>query len=176
LETHLKRFLDLGRDGGRREPCPLAGVVGEAVELVRPQCRHAGIELSWQPPAEEAVVLGDPGQLGQLVLNVLGNAVEAAGPGGQVEVRLIAKKERLVLEVWDSGPGPAAEVAGRLFEPFVTGKPEGVGLGLAVARQVAEAHGGSIGWERTDGRTVFRVDLPAALRPVPERASIEKGT
>jgi signal transduction histidine kinase len=158
LETYLKRFLDLGR--------------------------HAGIDLDWQPPGGDAVVLGDPGQLGQLVHNVLGNAVEAAGPGGKVEVRLHGERgasalhgergasalhgERgasapccFVLEVRDSGPGPVPEVAGRLFEPFVTGKPEGVGLGLAVARQVAEAHGGRIGWERADGRTVFRIELPA---------------
>ena len=106
-------------------------------------------------------MLGDAGQLGQLVLNVLGNAVEAAGPGGEVDVRLAAEKDRLVLEVRDSGPGPAEEVAGRLFEPFVTGKPEGVGLGLAVARQVVEAHGGRIGWRREAGRTVFRIELAA---------------
>ncbi len=161
LETHLKRFLDLGREGPlRAEPCPLVGLVGEAVDLLRPQCRHAGIDLRWQAPAEEAVVHGDAGQLGQLIHNVLGNAVEAAGPGGEVEVVLLAEKGKVLLEVRDSGPGPAAEVAGRLFEPFVTGKPEGVGLGLAVARQIAEAHGGRIGWERAGGRTVFRIELP----------------
>jgi signal transduction histidine kinase len=179
LESHLKRFLDQGRqDVLRRGPCPLAALVGEAVDLLRPQCRHAGIELRWQPPAGDPVVEGDAGQLGQLVLNVLGNAVEAAGPGGWVEVRLLPESQRsevrgqrseglssggAVLEVRDSGPGPAPEVAGRLFEPFVTGKPEGVGLGLAVARQVAEAHGGRITWDRTDGHTAFRIELPGGI-------------
>ncbi len=174
LETHLKRFLDLGRQGpSRLAPCSLPALVGEAVELLRPQCKHACIELRWAPPAADAVVNGDAGQLGQLILNVLGNAVEAAGPGGNVEIRLATpetpfsrdpKGERgdLILEVSDSGPGPPPEVAERLFEPFVTGKPEGVGLGLAVARQVAEAHGGRIGWRREEGRTVFRIELPGA--------------
>jgi signal transduction histidine kinase len=165
LETNLKRFLDLGRQGClRREPCPLAGLVGQAVELLRPQCRHAGIGLRWQPPVEDPVVAGDAGQLGQMVLNVLGNAVEAAGPGGRVEVLLSATGAGVVLQVLDSGPGPAPEVADRLFEPFVTGKPEGVGLGLAVARQAAEAHGGTITWQRRDGATVFRIELPASER------------
>jgi signal transduction histidine kinase len=171
LETNLKRFLDLGRESdGRREPCSLPALVNEAIELLRPQCRHAGIELRWQPPdnGETGVsaILGDAGQLGQLILNVLGNAVEAAGPGGVVQVTLKEEKQFapqpsiVVLEVRDSGLGPKPEVADRLFEPFVTGKPEGVGLGLAVARQVAEAHGGRIGWRRQDGWTCFRIELP----------------
>jgi signal transduction histidine kinase len=167
LETNLKRFLDLGRESeGRRELCSLPALLDEAVELLQPQCRHAGIELRWKIPAEERVVFGDAGRLGQLILNVLGNAVEAAGPGGVVEVkvteesRLAPRSPVVVLEVRDSGPGPTPEVAERLFEPFVTGKPEGVGLGLAVARQVAEAHGGRIDWSREDGWTCFRIELP----------------
>ena len=162
LETHLKRFLDLGRQGpARAEPCSLKTLVGQAVELLRPQCQHAGIDLRWKPPADEAAVSGDAGQMAQLILNVLGNAVEAAGPGGSVEAAVTTGgEEAVVLEVRDSGPGPSPEVAERLFEPFVTGKPEGVGLGLAVARQVAEAHGGRITWWREQGRTCFRVELP----------------
>lgn len=171
LETNLKRFLDLGRDGeGRREPCSLPALVDEAIELLRPQCRHAGIELRWQRPdaggTDIALVLGDAGRLGQLILNVLGNAMEAAGPGGVVEVglsdetRLAPQPSIVVLEVRDNGPGPNPEVADRLFEPFITGKSEGVGLGLAVARQVAEAHGGLIVWTRRDGWTCFRIELP----------------
>jgi signal transduction histidine kinase len=170
LETNLKRFLDLGRESdGRREPCSLPALVNEAIELLRPLCRHTGIELRWQPPdnGETGVsaILGDAGQLGQLILNVLGNAVEAAGPGGVVQVTLKEEKQLapqpsiVVLEVRDSGPGPNPEVADRLFEPFVTGKSEGVGLGLAVARQVAEAHGGRIDWSRQDGWTCFHIEL-----------------
>jgi signal transduction histidine kinase len=174
LEAHLKRFLDLGRANvPRREACSLAALVSEAADLLRPQCRHAGIELRWSPPEGPDTVLGDAGQLGQLLLNVVGNAVEAAGPGGWVEVRMRnAERGTVAVEVHDSGPGPAAEVAGRLFEPFVTGKPEGVGLGLAVARQTAEAHGGRITWGREGGRTCFRIELPLQSAP---RASAPEG-
>ena len=92
---------------------------------------------------------------------MIANGVEAAGPGGWVEVRWgVAADDRAFVEVRDSGPGPTPDVAARLFEPFVTGKREGVGLGLAVARQVAEAHGGAIRWTREAGCTCFRVELP----------------
>jgi signal transduction histidine kinase len=187
VETNLKRFLDLGREGTRREPCDLARLTGEAVELLRPQCRHTGTALHWSPPASPVVVLGDPGQIGQLVLNLIGNAVEAACPNGWVEVRVRDEKgagtaedgamsrhaEERVLEVCDSGPGPPPEIAERLFEPFVTGKPEGVGLGLAVARQIAEAHGGYITWDRASGSTCFRTALPC--QPETEIATAAEG-
>jgi signal transduction histidine kinase len=163
VEAHLKRFLDLGHaEPAVRQPHDLTALLEEAVALLRPQCRHARTELHWQPPPGSLTVLGDAGQLGHLFLNVIGNAIEAAGPGGWVSVSL--RKEAggstAVVEVSDSGPGPPPGVSERLFEPFVTGKPEGVGLGLAVGRQVAETHGGRIHWEREDGRTCFRIELP----------------
>ncbi len=177
LESHLKRFLELGRtEGVRREPCLLAALVEEAVTLLRPRCRHTHIELRWQPPKEPITVQADPGQLQHLFLNVLGNAVDAAGPGGWVEVgcRLMgsgsqaeaaSRPQMAVVEVTDSGPGPPPEVAGRLFQPFVTSKRDGVGLGLAVARQVAEAHGGRIAWFREPDRTCFQIELPVGTSP-----------
>jgi signal transduction histidine kinase len=191
VEMHLKQFLSLGRDGDmRREPCDLVGVLCDTVTLMTPQARHARIELRWQAPNTPATVRGDAGHLGQVFLNVLTNALEAAGPGGRVEVQLqttgperekgvrhllperpdgcFAQKApepffppaQAVVEVLDSGPGPPPGVADRLFEPFVTGKPDGIGLGLAVARRIVEAHGGAIAWSRTEARTCFRITLP----------------
>jgi signal transduction histidine kinase len=161
LEVHLKRFLDLGRSGpGRRERCSLTALIGEVVRLLGPQCRHGRSDLRWQPPPDDLIVAGDRGQLEQLLLNVISNGIEAAGPGGWVAVSAEGRAGRqCVIAVSDSGPGPPPTVAGRLFEPFVTSKPEGVGLGLAVARQVAEAHGGRVEWHQKEN-TCFRIELP----------------
>src|SRR5262249_28497556 len=122
-------------------------------------------------------IWGNSGQLGQLFLNLMSNGLEAAGPRGRVQVHLtqVGTQGKIAgrVEIIDSGFGPPASIADRLFEPFVTSKPEGVGLGLALARQVAEAHGGRIGWTRTGQSTVFFVELP--LQNAPQEMTMGKG-
>ena len=169
VEMHLKRFLNLGKTLElQRGPCRLPQFVDEAVALLGPKCRHAGIDLHYQKIGDDRswTLLGDSGQLSHMCLNVLTNAIEAAGPGGSVEVRMTretqadSRQSQAVMEVLDSGPGVAPDIAGRLFEPFVTGKQDGVGLGLAVCHQVAQAHGGRISWSRVGDRTCFRIEIP----------------
>jgi nitrogen-specific signal transduction histidine kinase len=69
-------------------------------------------------------------------------------------------EQSAIIEISDTGPGPPAAIADRLFEPFVTGKPEGIGLGLAVARHAIEMHEGNLSWRREHGKTVFRIAMP----------------
>jgi signal transduction histidine kinase len=162
----LRQFLDLGKPPADvKQPCDLVSLIDQAVSLLRPQAQHAGTTLLWKAPGGPTVIMGDPTQLAHLVGNLISNALEAAGSGGSVEVALISREGLVVIEVIDSGPGPPPELAAKLFEPFVTGKPEGIGLGLAVAKQAAEAHGGRIDWERRDYRTVFLVELPPLQQP-----------
>lgn len=161
IESNLRQFLALGKPpAGERKPCNLNDLIGQSVSLLKPQCQHAGTVLTWEPPGESVVVTGDPTQLAHLFGNVIGNAVEAAGPGGAVRVGLALAGAVARVEVSDTGPGPPPAIADKLFDPFVTGKDQGIGLGLAVAKQAADSHGGSITWARRDGRTVFVVELP----------------
>lgn len=166
IEANLRQFLAVGKpSAGERTPCDLGDLIGQAVSLLKPQCQHAGTTVVWEPPAERVVIVGDPTQLSHLLGNVIGNAVEAAGAGGEVRIRLAApRREAFVVEISDTGPGPPAAIVERLFDPFVTGKDQGIGLGLAVAKQAADAHGGRITWERREGRTVFVIELPLAVK------------
>jgi signal transduction histidine kinase len=161
IESNLRQFLDLGKPSADvKQQCNLVPLIDQAVSLMQAQAKHAGTALLWKAPGGPSVIVGDPTQLAHLVSNLIGNALEAAGPGGSVEVALTPRGRLAVVEVVDTGSGPPPELAAKLFEPFVTGKPEGIGLGLAVAKQAADAHGGRIEWERRDGRTTFRVTLP----------------
>ena len=99
-------------------------------------------------------------------------AIEAAaacamqsGGTGKVTLELASPTTEIVtLTVSDSGPGPAPRVCDQLFEPFVSDKPNGVGLGLSVAREIVERHRGRIHWQRAGEMTQFRVEFPAARR------------
>ncbi len=164
MESYLQRFLTLSRPKRQvREIVPLVALVDDVCALVRPACLHAGIGLTALKPAEPLWVQGNAEELRQLVVNLALNAVDATSGHELSPARIIVALEpidanRCALCVRDSGPGPSAEVSARLFEPFVTGKPEGTGLGLFVAQQIAEDHGGSIRWQRCEGMTEFRVE------------------
>jgi len=166
MESYLQRFLQVDRNGGHAwSEVDLAAILQSVLELVRPACAHGHIELSFSPPPERLAIWGDPDALRDLLMNVVLNAVEAAKRPGGKEARVWVEVERpaanrAVIQVRDSGAGPAAAVMERLFEPFVSDKPEGVGLGLFLARLVAEALGGRIGWRRIDELTCFSIELP----------------
>ena len=97
---------------------------------------------------------------------IMANALAAAGPGGRVRLRAeTVALEWVMIAVEDDGPGIAAGVADRLFEPFATTKPTGTGLGLNVSRRVAEAHGGRLeGGNRPEGGACFSLTLPGARK------------
>jgi signal transduction histidine kinase len=170
MEGQLQRFLKIGRprSAARRRTLDFSQLVDELLPLVRPAARHAGVQLDWIKPNAETPIQGDQESLTQAVINVLLNAIEAVQQPAtptfrQVRVELTHGDDRSAqLTVCDDGPGPSEMVASVLFDPFVTTKPEGVGLGLAYAKEVVNDHEGSIDWSRTDGITRFRLRLPLA--------------
>lgn len=161
IEEYLRRFLAAGKpEELQRADIDLVELIEESVRLVEPACRHRRVRLELELPTTSVPLWADAAQLRQLLLNLLLNALEAAGSQGWVRVRLSMTPTNTTLRVVDSGPGVDQRIRDRLFEPFATTKPEGLGLGLAVARQVVEAHGGAIACVECDGRTAFEVVLP----------------
>ena len=114
---------------------------------------------------------GDPQKLHQVLVNLVKNAAEAAGPGGRVEIAVEGAPGRVRLSVSDSGPGLSDEVRAHLFEPFFSRKDGGTGLGLAVSKGIVEAHRGTLEAESlAAGGARFTVALPAAEAAVPVQA------
>ena len=103
----------------------------------------------------------DRDHLKQVLLNLVVNALQAMGAGGTLTLGARAERERVTLVVADTGPGLAPDVLARVFDPYFTTKPGGLGLGLTIARRIAEAHGGALEVESRPGEgTRFLLSLP----------------
>lgn len=133
------------------------------VALVQRDANARGVHIEVRGKPHLPPVRGDAIQLEQLLFNLVGNAVDSASlarPQGRVTVCLRQQGDRLLLAVEDDGPGVAANVADRLFEPFETTKRNGMGLGLTLARQIVEAHAATLHWENLPaGGARFTVQL-----------------
>jgi signal transduction histidine kinase len=137
-------------------------IVDKSLRGIAPELERGQVELSAHlPPA--VPVRADPQRLQQVFLNVLLNAVQALPAGGRIDVELTQNDGVARIQFTDNGAGIPAAVRGRLFEPFVTSKPHGSGLGLAVARRIVEEHGGAIELiDAPGGGTRVVIALPSA--------------
>ena len=155
---------EAGLRAEQRAPVPLAELLESVAEFFEPFADQKGVELRTALRAE-AVVPGDASWLRELFANLLDNAVRYTPRGGSIEVRLEARDGCALVEVADSGVGIEPDSLDRIFDRFyrapAQGGTPGLGLGLAITREIARAHGGSVEVESEPGRgSRFRVKLP----------------
>ncbi len=156
----ITNLLDMIRNRPlQSERVRLAEVVtGAAAAVKRPE----GVAVALDGLDALPAVDGDPVQLRQVFVNLLENAVFAASPQGAVAVRAAANGAAVEIHVDDSGPGVDSATQRRLFEPLITTKEHGIGLGLALVKRIAERHGGSVSYsDRPGGGARFTVRLPS---------------
>lgn len=158
-ENQIRGLLSLTRDA-QQEAVP--GYIDDILQIIKdllePQFEHSHTQLTIELPVEqerEKLRIADAEQIQAALLNLLQNALEACRPDGKVRVSVTLPDGFIQVVVLDTGPGVADAVRERIFEPFVTGKPEGVGLGLTLAARVAEAEGGTLTYERIENQTQF---------------------
>ncbi len=161
VEQQVRGVLTLGRKTPfSRTDNDLRALTQSALDLIRPAVEHAHVTLETVLPEETITAAVDADGVRAALSNLLLNAIEAAGPGGRVQCVFVVGPNALTWDIIDNGPGPPENVAAELGTPFVTGKPDGVGLGLAFARQLAEDHGGRLEWKREGTTTRFRWEIP----------------
>jgi PAS domain S-box-containing protein len=183
IGASAQRILRFSRDlvqyarpsGKDAVPIDVAAVVRQSVSICEHLVERGGIALAVEVDPELPVVRAIAGQLEQVLINLITNAVHAVESGGRVVVRAqVDGPGTVALEVADSGPGISDADREQIFEPFFTTKPDGkgTGLGLPIVRNIVEQHHGEIWVERSDlGGASFRVILPAVPRAgdLPER-------
>ena len=150
-------------------------MVEEALALALVGARQRGVRTSLELDRSVPPVFVDHVQIQQVVLNLVRNAVEAMEGVERRELvvatRTVPDQEMAEVIVADSGPGIAPELADRLFQPFVTTKKTGMGLGLSICREIVEAHHGRLTTTPGSPRgTVFRMTLPIASRQESDEA------
>ncbi len=175
METTVNHFLSFARP---QEPQPseiqFGRLVDEALVVVQPRANQQEVEIARHIQPALPRVQGDPRQLGEVLVNLFVNALDAMPQGGRLSIRVTpdrlgtweAARPAVRIDVADTGPGIPEAVRQRLFEPFVTTKASGSGLGLAIAQTTIERHGGTIQVDSLPGRgTTFSILLPANEAP-----------
>jgi signal transduction histidine kinase len=171
LRTECERLVDLSNDFLRYArvkdlnlvPSDLGQVVEEMTDFFLPTARMANIDIKLYLPADLPSVPLEREVFKQALLNLLLNAQQAMPDGGEITVQASAEPGTVWLHLIDTGQGMPPDVAARAFEPFYSTKPGGSGLGLATARKIIEAHGGTITVQSAVGHgTKFSIRLPAA--------------
>jgi two-component system NtrC family sensor kinase len=163
----IKNLLSLSRTSPMNvQSTDLHAVIDRCLMLVRPQLEQAGIEVQLKMEEGMPLVPCDPAQIEQVLLILIMNAKDAMPRGGNlwIETRLSNTEPAVEIQVRDDGAGIAPDVLSHIFEPFMTTKESGrgVGLGLAISRGIVERHKGRIGVESLLGRgTTFTITLPS---------------
>ncbi len=162
----LSLLLDEFRTLARRQtlyckPLQLAQLVTDVLTTEAPEFESAGVQVTQHVPPDLPLISADSEKLKQVLLNLCKNAVEAMPQGGTLSVRVTHVGSYLHLDISDTGVGIPDGVD--IFEPFVTTKAQGTGLGLTITRQILAAHHGSLTCHSTPGQgTLFAVTLPIA--------------
>ena len=147
----------------RPQPVNVTDVVRERRQAWAPVAEERGVELVVTSPADEVTASVTPGQLEQALDNLLDNSLEAMTDGGRIDLTVERSRDRICVQVRDDGPGMTDEQQHAAFRRFVTGRPSGTGLGLAVVHRLVTADGGEVHLQSSVGRgTTVTIELPPA--------------
>ncbi|MGV8121995.1 MAG: sensor histidine kinase [Candidatus Xenobiia bacterium LiM19] len=169
----VKKLLVFARQAPpQKSEVSVNDIVDEAIQFCHPRCAKMGIEVILQCSSALPSIVADRGQLHQVLINLMVNAIQAMESGGKLSITTSLHNDDIVVKVQDTGTGMSEEIQSRIFMPFFTTKDvnEGTGLGLSVVHGIVTSHGGSITVEsRPQKGSTFTVILPLTLQQRDER-------
>jgi two-component system sensor histidine kinase HydH len=181
MERSLQNFLDFARPPmPDRRHMDLTEVIEQTLALVGGRARKQHVEVRFSPRLAPVPVDADAEQIQQVLVNLTLNALDVMPRGGVLELdvgQVLTPEGRTWLEVkvMDTGPGITEEMKPRLFQPFVSSKETGLGLGLVISRRIADSHGGALeGGNRAGGGAYFTLRLPQAAAKEPIAAGFAR--
>ena len=166
LDLMISKFLRALRPSAPvLEKCDMTKLVQDSLRVMRSEISEHNIEVALISESELPPVMADPQQMKQVFFNLVKNAMQAMADGGRLEIRLVADDRDLAISFKDTGSGMGADVFNRLFEPFMTNKAKGAGLGLMIVQRIVQDHGGRLDVSTKQGAgSCFRIILPLANR------------
>jgi two-component system, sporulation sensor kinase E len=166
LDSIIRHFLQAVRPTPPHlQPADLFALLEEVLTVLRAELEGAKVSVAVELPGLVPSVMADAGQVKQVYFNIIKNAREAMEMGGTLRIRASSDQEWLRLQFIDSGCGIKAEELAHIFEPYMTTKPGGTGLGMMIAQKIVRAHGGYINVESEPGRgTTVTLAFPLEFR------------
>ena len=145
MERSINHLLDYARpEKSELRKFPVQQAVEKTIQLIEGRCNAQQVSLHAKLPDAPLAIVGDPEQIQQLLLNLSLNALDAMPDGGDMHIDVAREDDQVSVIVTDTGDGISEQMLDKLFTPFVTTKPNGVGLGLGICRRIASAHGGTL--------------------------------
>lgn len=168
----LKAQSSAESSGAASEVCDFSRMIKDVSSLLQPHCSHWKSTITLNVPDQLLTAVRAVQPLRGALLNLMQNAIEAAGVGGSIECHVTSTADNVIIDIRDSGPGFSGEL-NQLLKAFHTTKPEGIGLGLTIAQHAVDQEQGQLSFQRIDNQTSVRICLP--LRPVTSAGSSSAG-
>ena len=179
IRNTVRNLIDLNRPGKeKKQPMEINRIIENTVALMRSYLKKNMVNIELNLAAEKSQIIASPQQIGQVIMNLVNNAVEAIvhAPGfrdnlkefppmgGQISIKTINREDEIIITVKDTGPGIAPKDLDRIFDPFFTRKKTmGMGVGLSICYGIVEDHKGTIAGDNLpEGGAVFTIRLPLA--------------
>jgi len=165
LNKLLLSFFDFAKPKALNlKYCDLKNIIENAVYMVKDTAKDNHVQIIEFYPTTKAVIKADSDMIQQVLMNIFINAIQAVDQGGKMEIHLTERSTFMDITISDNGKGIPGNLRSRIYDPFFTTKPKGIGLGLSISYRIIKMHSGDISFESSPQGTIFTISLQKDLK------------